>query len=218
MEFFWIFFVLVLILAVYSILTTLWFSMTSTLYKKLPAPAVTQQTRRKKAGSVAFCPKCGNPMDGKPFCGFCGTSAALKYSYKVPIKGSITAQELENRLNLFLAENPYIIDCRLSVQYHNWLLFPFVQLRFRVKSAELQYTLSDHPQRHQFGMAFLYKYRLFGTLGYSTEKLANQWLKNNPDSSLISQKGGHIQHFSTKGNFEAHFYNYVLFKREGGSL
>ncbi len=215
MEFFWILFAFSLIYVIYNIVTTMLYSVKSTSYKALPKRCITQRTRRGNGKAVVFCPKCGSDLVGKPFCAQCGTQAVVRQSYRVPIQGTITAQTLEKHINQFLAENPYINDCRLTVQYTNILLFPFVQLRFRVKYAELSFTLSDTPNNPQFGMAFLYKYRLAGSIGYSTEKLAAHWAKNNPDAILISQNGGHIQHYSNKGNFEAHFYNYIFFQKRG---
>lgn len=215
MGFFLVIFILSLIFVIYNIVTTMLYSVKSTGYKVLPKRCITERTRRGNGKAVAFCPKCGSDLAGKAFCANCGTSAILWQTYRVPIKGSITAQTLEKHINQFLAENPYISDCRLNVQYQNILMFPLVQLRFRVKYAELNFTLSDTPNNPQFGMAFLYKYRLFGSINYSTEILAQQWLQNNPDSTLISHNGSHIQHYSSRGNFEAHFYNYILFKKRG---
>ena len=215
MEFFYVFFAICLALVLYVIATTLYLSTTSTGPKSLPEISVTSRTRQGNARQAAFCPKCGADLAGKAFCANCGTPAAVRQTYRVPIQGSMTAQNVEKHINQFLAENPYISDCKLNLQYHNWLLFPFVYLRFRVKSAELSFTVSDKPTNIRYGMAFLYKYRLLSTLGYSNEKLVGQWNKNNPDCTVVSYKGSHIQHFSNQGNIEAHFYSYVFFKKRG---
>lgn len=207
------FIIIIFALALYIFVTTMYLSITSTGTKALPEMRITPQTRRAAAEPVKFCPKCGNSFDGHPFCSGCGAPAQLRQTYRLPIEGSITAQKAEAMVNDFLAQNPYIADCRMKLSTNAILMFPFVQLRFRVKSLELSYTLSDKPQPHRYGMAFLYKYRLFGSLGYSNEKLVSQWAANNRDCAVVSHSGSHIQHFSTRGNFEAHFYSYAFFKK-----
>ena len=215
MEILYVIIPLILLIAGYIIISTMYLSVSSTGRKKLPPMAVTPRTRRGAARAVSFCPKCGTKFESGAFCKNCGTPASVRQTYLVPIKGSMTAQTVEKHINQFLAENPYISDCRLTLRYNSLLMFPFVQLRFRVQFAELSFTVSEKPQKDRFGMAFLYKYRLFGPLGYSNEKLVQQWNQNNPDCTVISYQGSHIQHFSNQGNFEAHYYSYVFFKKRG---
>lgn len=205
--------IFILSLALYIFATTMYLSVTSTGPKQLPAMQITSATRRAAGAQVKFCPKCGASFDGHPFCSACGAPAQLRQTYRLPITGSITAQKAEKLVNDFLAQNPYIAECSMKLSYNSILMFPFVQLRFRVKAVELSYTLAEKPQPHRFGMAFLYKYRLFGSIGYSNAKLAKQWADNNRDCTVLSHTGSHIQHFSTRGNFEAHYYSYVFFKK-----
>lgn len=209
-----IFVALIICLALYIFGTTMYLSATSTGPKTLPPVQVTSQTRRGTAEKVKFCPKCGADFEDKPFCAACGTSAQIRQTFRLPIQGSITAQKAETMVNNFLAQNPYIADCRMKIDYDSILMFPFVQLRFRVKAVELSCVLSDKPQAHRYGMAFLYKYRLFGPIGYNGEKLVAQWAGNNRDCAVISHTGSRIQHFSNQGNFEAHYYQYVFFKKK----
>jgi len=213
MEFFWIFFSLVLALALYIMGTTLYLSATSTMQTNLPPMQVTPATLQGTSAPVAFCPKCGTAYaQGAAFCAKCGSPKAVRQTWQLPIKGSITAQQAQKQINEFLAQNPYIADCKLDIRYSAILMFPFVQLRFRVKSAQLSFTLAQQPQPWRYGMAFLYKYRLFGSIGYNQQKLVDTWKQNNPRCSVVSHSGSHIQHFSSRGNFEAHFYNYVFFR------
>ena len=213
MEFFWIFFCFVLALALYILVTTLYLSITSTGPITLPPMQVKSTSLRGSAVPVAFCHKCGTAYpEGASFCANCGAPKAIRQTWQLPINGSITAQEAQKQINEFLAQNPFITDCKLDIHYSAILMFPFVQWRFRVNAAQLTFTLGPKPQPWQYGMAFLYKYRLFGPIGYSQQKLVDTWRKSNPRCSVLSYTGSRIQHFSTRGNFEAHYYSYVLFK------
>lgn len=181
--------------------------------KKLPPRATTANTVTTPAAILTNCPKCGTAFGNGEFCPKCGTAKMVKKVYTFPIKGSMTAQKFEKMANEWLAENPYIYNCKLTINKRASLLSPLVTYKFFVKSASIEYLVAEKPQPQQYGVAFIYKFRLFGPIGYSEEKHVEEWKANNPDAKVISNTGGRIQHFGTRSGFYAQYYNYVFFKK-----
>lgn len=207
------FFFIVLGLMIYIICSVNSLSSKTMGRKELPQRTETPNTIRTAVATSAFCPKCGAAFGEGGFCASCGTPKQAKNVYVVPINGRMTAQDFEKHINQWFAENPYIYNCNLKLDTHASLFIPFVQKKFFVKSAVLEFNVADKPQKHQYGFAFLYKFRLFGPIGYSYEKQVEEWKANNPDCTVISTKGGRIQHFGTQSGFYAQYYNHVLFKK-----
>lgn len=197
----------------YLFLSILILSKTSMSTKKLPVVRETAATIKAPSAIMNNCPKCGKAFDGGAFCSSCGTSSKPRGKYIVPINGKITAQKFEVLVNEWLAQNPYIYDCKISLNTKQSLLIPFVSYKFFVKNAVIEYSVAEHPQKRRYGFAFLYKFRLFGPIGYSTEKHVAQWLQKNPDCKVISHTGGRIQHLGSKSGFYAQYYNYVFFEK-----
>ena len=176
----------ILALLTYIIVTALQLSVTSTKKKILPA-------QKQTANTIVTAPTDRN-------------------TYIVPINGKITAHKAETIINEWLAENPFVYDCKLNLETKSSLLSPFVKHKFFVKNAVIEYSVADRPQQHQYGLAFIYKFRFFGPIGYGTENHIAEWQANNTDCQVVSSKGGRIQHFGTSG-FWAQYYNYVFFKK-----
>lgn len=176
----------ILVLLIYIIATTLHLSVTSTKKKELPV-------QRQTANTIT-------------------TATTDKQTYVVPINGKMTAKKFENTVNEWLAENPYVYDCKIKLDTKASLLSPFVGYKFFVKNAVIEYSVADHPLNTQYALAFIYKFRLFGPIGYSKEKHVAEWQANNTDCSVISTHSGRIQHFGSSGFF-AQYYNYVFFKK-----
>ncbi len=198
---------------VYIIVTTILLSKTSMGKKKLPGLKETENTVKVAAADRTHCPKCGKEYGEASFCTECGISKSVKNQYVVPINKRITAQKFEKMINAWLAENPYIYNCKIKLNTRQSVFIPFVGYKFFIKNAVLEFNVADKPQNHQYGFAFLYKFRLFGPLGYNTDKHVAQWNKNNPDCKVVSSHGGRIQHWDNKGGFYAQYYNYVFFKK-----
>lgn len=173
-------------LLIYIIATTLHLSVTSTKKKELPV-------QRKTANTIT-------------------TVTANKQTYVVPINGKMTAKKFESTINEWFAENPYVCDCKIKLDTKASLLSPFVGYKFFVKNAVIEYSVADRPQNTQYALAFIYKFRLFGPIGYSKEKHVAEWQVNNTDCTVVSAHGGRIQHFGSSGFF-AQYYNYVFFKK-----
>lgn len=133
--------------------------------------------------------------------------------YVLPIDKKITAQKCEELINRWLAENPYAYNCTLKLDTKASLFSPFVNYKFFVKKAVIEYSIANTVQEHQYGMAFIYKFRLFGPIGYNTDKHISQWSENNHDCKILSHHGGRIQHFGTHSGFWAQYYNYLFFKK-----
>ena len=173
-------------LLIYIIATTLHLSVTSTKKKELPV-------QRQTANTIT-------------------TVTANKQTYVVPINGKMTAKKFETTINEWFAENPYVCDCKIKLDTKASLLSPFVGYKFFVKNAVIEYSVADRPQNTQYALAFIYKFRLFGPIGYSKEKHVAEWHANNTDCTVVSAHGGRIQHFGSSGFF-AQYYNYVFFKK-----
>lgn len=173
-------------LLIYIIATTLHLSVTSTKKKELPV-------QRQTANTIT-------------------TVTANKQTYVVPINGKMTAKKFETTINEWFAENPYVCDCKIKLDTKASLLSPFVGYKFFVKNAVIEYSVADRPQNTQYALAFIYKFRLFGPIGYSKEKHVAEWQVNNTDCTVVSAHGGRIQHFGSSGFF-AQYYNYVFFKK-----
>ena len=173
-------------LLIYIIATTLHLSVTSTKKKELPV-------QRQTANTIT-------------------TATTNKQTYVVPINGKMTAKKFENTVNEWLAENPYVYDCKIKLDTKASLLSPFVGYKFFVKNAVIEYSVADRPQNSQYALAFIYKFRLFGPIGYSKEKHVAEWHANNTDCTVVSAHGGRIQHFGSSGFF-AQYYNYVFFHK-----
>ena len=203
----------VVLLFSYSFLSILILSKTSMSTKKLPVVRETAATIKTPSAIMNNCPKCGKAFDGGAFCSSCGTSSKSRGKYIVPINGKITAQKFEVLVNEWLSQNPYIYDCKISLNTKQSLLIPFVGYKFFVKNATIEYSVADQPQKRRYGFAFLYKFRLFGPIGYSSEKHVAQWLQKNSGCKVISHTGGRIQHLGSKSGFYAQYYNYVFFEK-----
>ena len=173
-------------LLIYIIATTLHLSVTSTKKKELPV-------QRQTANTIT-------------------TVTANKQTYVVPINGKMTAKKFESTINEWFAANPYVCDCKIKLDTKASLLSPFVGYKFFVKNAVIEYSVADRPQNTQYALAFIYKFRLFGPIGYSKEKHVAEWQVNNTDCTVVSAHGGRIQHFGSSGFF-AQYYNYVFFKK-----
>ncbi len=173
-------------LVIYIIVSALYLSVTSTKKKALPAVQTTANTIT--------------------------SASADRNTYIVPINGTMTAKKFETTVNEWLAENPYVYDCTIKLDTKASLLSPFVGYKFFVKNAVIEYAVADRPRNTQYALAFIYKFRLFGPIGYSTEKHVAEWQSNNTDCSVISTHGGRIQHFGSSGFF-AQYYNYVFFRK-----
>ena len=176
----------ILALVIYIIVSALHLSVTSTKKKNLPVVQTTANTIT--------------------------SASANRNTFVVPINGKMTAKKFETTVNEWLAENPYVYDCKIKLDTKASLLSPFVGYKFFVKNAVIEYSVADHPQNSQYALAFIYKFRLFGPIGYSKEKHVAEWQVNNTDCSVISTHGGRIQHFGSSGFF-AQYYNYVFFKK-----
>lgn len=173
-------------LLIYIIATTLHLSVTSTKKKELPV-------QRQTASTIT-------------------TVTANKQTYIVPINGKMTAQKAETLINEWFAENPFVYDCRLKLETKASLISPFVKHKFYVKNAVIEYSVADVAQPHQYGMAFIYKFRFFGPIGYSQQKHVAEWQANNTDCQVLSAQGSRIQHFGQSG-FWTQYYNFVFFKK-----
>lgn len=176
----------ILALIIYIIVTTLHLSVTSTKKKELPV-------QRQTSNTIT-------------------TVSTNKQTYVVPINGKMTAQKAEALINEWFAENPFICDCRLKLETKASLISPFVKHKFYVKNAIIEYSVADVAQPHQYGMAFIYKFRFFGPIGYSQQKHVAEWQSNNTDCEVLSVQGSRIQHFGQSG-FWSQYYNFVFFKR-----
>ena len=204
---------LVIFLLVFIFGSIIHLSVTSMQQKSLPEVRHTSNTVTTPMAPRQYCMQCGQIYGSADFCPKCGSAKVVPNTYVVPINGRITAQKLETVVNEWLAENPYAYDCKLNLETKASLLIPFVQCKFFVKRAEIEFSVADKPQNRQYGLAFIYKFRLFGPIGYSTEKHITQWQANNQDCQIVSTHGGRIQHFGTNSGFWAQYYNYVFFKK-----
>lgn len=204
---------LVIFLLVFFFGSIIHLSITSMKKKELPSVRHTSNTVTTPMAPRQYCLQCGQIYGSADFCPKCGSAKVVPNTYVVPINGRITAQKLETVVNEWLAENPYAYDCKLNLETKASLLIPFVQCKFFVKRAEIEFSVADKPQNRQYGLAFIYKFRLFGPIGYSTEKHIAQWQANNQDCQIVSTHGGRIQHFGTNSGFWAQYYNYVFFKK-----
>ena len=209
----WVIATLVFALLIFIFASIIHLSVTSMQQKSLPEVRHTSNTVTTPMPTRQYCMKCGKVYGSADFCPKCGSSKAVPNTYEIPISGQMTAQKLETVVNEWLAENPYAYDCKLKLETKSSLLIPFVQYKFFVKKAEIEFSVADHPQNHQYGLAFIYQFRLFGPIGYSTEKHVAQWHSNNQDCQIVSTHGGRIQHFGTNSGFWAQYYNYVFFKK-----
>lgn len=180
-------FVPILAFGIYNAITTLRFSNTSMKKKILPE-------RHKTVNTIT-------------------TPTTEKQTYIVPINGRMTAQKAETLINEWLAENPYIYNCKLKLETENSLISPFIKYKFFITEAVIEYSVADTPQPHQYGLAFIYRYRLFGPIGYNEKKHVAEWQANNTDCQIISSRGGHIQHLHNGGLAWAQYYNYIFFKK-----
>ena len=181
--------------------------------RQLPSRKRTVNTITAPMPDKKVCTRCGRPFGEEAFCPTCGVPKKTPTVFEVPIQGKMTAQKLEQYLNDWLAENPYIYDCQIQLDYRTSLLSPLVGYKFFVKKAIITCQVSDKPQAHQYGFAFLYRFRFFGPIGYNEEKHVAQWNANNPNCQVLWHKGSHIQHFDNQGGFYAQYYNYVLYKK-----
>ena len=181
--------------------------------KELPAVCETANTVKTARPDRVSCPKCGKEFNDAAFCTECGTPKKQKNKYVFSIPKKMTAQDFEIVINQWLAENPYIYDCKLNIDTKTSIFSLILQRRFFVKSASIEYHVADKPQQGQYGMAFIYKWRMFGPLGYNTEKHVAEWNKNNPDCKVLKTHGGRIQHWDSNGGIYAQYYNYVFFKK-----
>lgn len=141
------------------------------------------------------------------------TPTAEKKTYVVPINGRMTVQKAEKLINEWLAENPYIYNCKLKLETENSLISPFIKYKFFITEAVIEYSVADSLQACQYGLAFIYKYRFFGPIGYNEKKHVAEWQANNTDCQIISSRGGHIQHLHNGGLAWAQYYNYIFFKK-----
>ena len=207
------FFAFVLALAIYIWITTAHLHKTSIRTRILPKRCCTGNTITKGAPPRTACPKCGAPYGESNFCAKCGTSKFVKSTFQFPINRSITVQNFETQLNQWLAENPYIYDCRLSLETKQKLYHPFVQNKFVIKKAILTFSVADKPVPRQYGFAFAYQFRMFGTFGFSHEKLIAKWEKNNPAVRIVNTQGGHIEHVGSQTGFTAEFYGYIFYEQ-----
>ena len=187
-------------------------SSTSMKKRELPARQETENTVKVPVAPYTTCPKCGKEFGDSEFCPVCGTAKQRKNVYTFAIEKPMPAQKFEEMANQWLAENPYIYDCKLRIDYKSSLLSPLVDKKFFINKASIEFFVADQPRQEQYGFAFLYKFRLFGPIGYNNEKHVEEWKQNNPDSTVISQRGGRIQHFGSNGGFYAQYYTYVFFK------
>ena len=211
--FFWILFVVVGGLAIYIIVTMVYFSRTTMGKRELPPMQLTPNTVTAGAPASRFCARCGQEFGNANFCACCGTPRVSKSTYVLPIDGKISAQECEKMVNRWFAENPYVCNCTIKLETKQSLFNPFVFWKFKVKRAVIEYSVASQPQSQQYGLAFLYKLRVFGPIGYSSEKQVAKWLENNPGCQVVTTHGGHLQHWDSNGGFYAQYYNYVLFKK-----
>lgn len=213
---FFIFFGLVLGLLAVNLGTVAYYSRVTMDRKVLPMRRFTANTQRDTTAAPKFCPRCGKEYGDHVFCTVCGSAKRKTYVYHIPMNKFMRARDLENAVNEWLAENPYATNCKLRLETSNMLFCPLIPYVFLVKSASIEYVLDDKPQNVQYGMAFLYKFRLFGSIGYSEEKHVAEWRMANPDCAVLSTRGGHIQHWDSNGGFYAQYYNYILFAKKLG--
>ena len=198
---------------IYCLVTMFVLSSKSMGCRQLPTRKRTINTLTAPMPDKQVCPKCGHVFGQEAFCPTCGSAKKTPTVFEVPIQGKMTAQKLEQYLNDWLAENPYIYNCQIQLDFRNSLLSPLVGHKFFVKKATITCQVSDKPQAHQYGFAFLYRFRFFGPIGYNEEKHVAQWKANNPHCQVLWHRGGHIQHFSNQGSFYAQYYNYVLYQK-----
>ena len=210
---FWPFFFLILIFVIFVWVSTFHLSRTSMRMRILPMRCRTSNTVIAPAPARKICPKCGRPFGESNFCPECGVSKFVQNTFVFPIDGKTTAQKFETQFNQWLAENPYIYNCKLSLDTHQSLIRPFVQHKFFIKKAVLTFSVSDKPVAHQYAFAFAYKFRLFGPIGYNEDKLIAKWQANNPGAKVISSKGGRIQHWDSNGGIYAQYYGYIFYQK-----
>lgn len=207
------FFALVLVLVVYVWITTAHLHKTSVRTRVLPARCRTGNTITKGEPPRTACPKCGTPYGESNFCPKCGTGKIAKSVFQFPIDRSISVQKFETQLNQWLAENPYIYDCKLSLETKQKLYHLFVHNKFVVKKAVLTFSVADKPVAQQYGFAFAYQFRMFGPFGYSHEKLVAKWEKNNPGARVVNTQGGHIEHIGSQSGISAEYYGYIFYQK-----
>lgn len=131
---------------------------------------------------------------------------------EIPIHGAQTAQQFIKDLNRWLAENPFITDCRINLTLKTSLISPFVARKFFVRTATVTYRIANQPNPRRYAAAFLYKLRPFGSVGYDNARLTEEWKDNNPECQILSTYGGHTQRVGKLGIF-AQYYDYVFFTK-----
>ncbi|MBR2615059.1 MAG: hypothetical protein IKC69_00055, partial [Clostridia bacterium] len=177
----------------------------------LPQRRITQNTVTAPVPPLTVCPRCGSAFGDNPFCAGCGHPKQVNNIYCVPIDKRVNAPEFEAHLNEWFAQNPYIYDCRIKLETGSFLGSPFLKSKFYVKSAVVEYSVASQPQQHQFGFAFLYKFRMFGKWGYDEKKQIQDWLANNPGCQVISTHSGYHSHMGD--SYYTEHYNYVLYRK-----
>ena len=134
---------LVIFLLVFIFGSIIHLSVTSMQQKSLPEVRHTSNTVTTPMAPRQYCMQCGQIYGSADFCPKCGSAKVVPNTYVVPINGRITAQKLETVVNEWLAENPYAYDCKLKLETKSSLLIPFVQCKFFVKRAEIEFFVAD---------------------------------------------------------------------------
>ena len=211
---FYIIFGLIFTSAIVYLVGLIVFSIISMGNKTLPERKVTINTLRVPSPQLTHCPNCGNPIGNGNFCSICGTSRNHKEHLQLTTKGYMSARKFEKVLNEWLAENPYVTDVKLNLESNAFIFSPIVTHRIFVKNAVIEYRVDNKPQNHQYGMAFAYNCRVFGSIGYSYKKHIAKWNKHNADCTIVSTHGtGRVQHWSNQGDIHAEYFSFILFKK-----
>ena len=192
----------------------LFFSSLAMGNKILPQRKITSETKVVPSSNSAYCPHCGKPFSDGDFCSVCGTSKVRKERLELSTNGRMSATKFEKALNNWLAENPYVTDVKLNMETGTSFISFMTHNRICVRDAVIEYRVDSKPQNYQYGVAFAYNCRMFGSLGYSYKKHIEKWSRNNADCAIVSTHGsGRIQHWSNNGDFHAEYYSFILFKK-----
>ncbi len=160
-----------------------------------------------------YCPRCGKFFGNGNFCSTCGSPKLPMECWEIPIEGRMRSTDFERCFNNWLAENPYVTDLKLHLETKTSMGAIIHSKKVMVERAYIEYRVDSVPHNYQYGIAFVYKCRLFANLGYNYEKLFYDWNVNNMDCSIISTHStGKFIHWGNSNYTEYH--SFILFKKQ----
>lgn len=145
-----------------------------------------------------LCYKCGTSLpEGCVFCPECGTKQVKVYT-QIFNRENEKEDLFIDSINTWLMNNPNLFNAQCDFKTRSG--YGMLVNRYFLDAVAIRYELSEKTNENQYALLSL---EHFGLIKKSTDQLLEEWIKVNPNTTIVNKIGG----VHTRGNAGSNLVN-----------